>query len=214
MGLIDGQNFTAVLFDLDGVLADSTASVNNCWAQLLREAGMDASATPIPHGVPSAASIERLIPHKNAEELAHWILRHNELEIEDADGTVEIAGAQQLLNELSQRQIPWAIATGCNQPLFEARFGAVGLPRPEIVVTASQYLHGKPSPDPYLMAAELLKQDPANCIVIEDAPAGITSGKAAGATVIALTTTHTADELSEADYIFDSLAQAHELLLG
>ena len=83
-----------------------------------------------------------------------------------------------------------AIATSCALPLARARLAAAGLAAPAVLVTADQVARGKPAPDPYLLAAERLGVDPADCLVLEDAPAGVAAGRAAGMTVWAVATTH------------------------
>jgi len=107
-----------------------------------------------------------------------------------------------------------AIATSCVAALARARIAAAGLRAPQVVVTADQVSRGKPAPDPYLLAAERLGVDPADCVVLEDAPAGVAAGKAAGMAVWAVTNTHEAADLSAADVIYDGLPELLRRLGG
>src|SRR5262249_11059025 len=122
-------------------------------------------------------------------------------EIEDVDGVVPLPGTLELLQSLAPDR--WAIVTSCTKTLANVRIRVAGLPEPKFMVTSSDIKKGKPDPEPYLKGAQALSRSPSNCVVIEDAPAGIRSGKAAGAVVIALQTTER-DELlraAGADYI-------------
>ena len=104
-----------------------------------------------------------------------------------------------------------AIVTSCERPLALARLRATGLPVPDVLVTADQIARGKPAPDAYLLAAERLGVDPAECVVLEDAPAGVAAGRAAGMAVWAVTTTHEPEDLRAADRV---AAHLTELLPG
>jgi sugar-phosphatase len=150
---------------------------------------------------------EHVAPSQLDEETA--LLAH--AETTDTDGVVALPGAGDVLSLPSGRV---AIATSCAAPLARARLAAAGLPVPDVLVTADQVEHGKPAPDPYLLAAERLGVDPAACLVLEDAPAGIAAGRAAGMTVWAVTTTHAADALDGAGAarIADGLPQHLEAL--
>jgi sugar-phosphatase len=98
-----------------------------------------------------------------------------------------------------------AIVTSCVWDLATARIAATGITAPAVMVTADQVKIGKPDPAPFLLAASRLGVDPADCLVIEDAPAGLASGRAAGASLLALLSTHTAAEL-DADAVVGNLA--------
>jgi sugar-phosphatase len=131
--------------------------------------------------------------------MEHW-------EITDLDGVVPLPGAMRLLHELPTSG--WTIVTSCTRPLAEARICAAGLPLPNQLVTADDVQHGKPNAEPYLKGAALLGFAPVDCLVVEDAPAGIRAGKAAGASVLALRTTEEDAEISAAgaDWIVSDLA--------
>jgi len=192
-----------VLFDLDGVLVDSTPAVARAWTKWAIQHALDPeSVVRKAHGRPSIATIRDLLPHGDIEaenrQMEHW-------EITDLDGVVPLPGATRLLQTLPLDR--WAIVTSCTCPLVEARIRAAGLKLPRNLVTATDITRGKPDPEPYLKGAHLLKLASKDCLVVEDAPAGIRAGKAAGAAVIALRTTETDLELSaaRADWIVDNL---------
>jgi sugar-phosphatase len=123
-------------------------------------------------------------------------------EIDDTDGVSAFPGAADLLN--SDR--PLAVVTSCSTALARVRLLAAGLPIPGVLVSSDGLERGKPDPECFLIAARRLDVEPARCVVLEDAPAGILAGKAAGAKVIAVRTTHPDVELHEADVVADDLA--------
>lgn len=183
-----------VLFDLDGVLVDSTPAVARVWAKWAAEHGFDAEDTVRrAHGRPSLSTIRELLPNVDQAAENQKVER---AEIEDLEGVVPLPGALQLLAALPGGC--WAIVTSCTRPLAEARIRAAGLPLPAGLVTAHDVERGKPDPEPYTKGAMRLGLAPADCVVVEDAPAGIRSGKAAGARVIALRTTASDSELCQA----------------
>jgi sugar-phosphatase len=188
-----------VLFDLDGVLVDSTPAVARVWAWWAREHGFDPDETVrVAHGRPSIATIRELLPDADHEAENREVERR---EIEDVEGVIPLPGALELLQALPLDR--WAIVTSCTKRLAYVRIRAAGLPEPKYIVTSDDITHGKPDPEPYLKGALALAFAPSDCIVIEDAPAGIRAGKAAGTRVVALQTTER-DELllaARADYI-------------
>ncbi len=214
MGLITEQGIAAVVFDLDGTLIDSHASVERSWQTLADAMGIEYATAPFQHGVPAIANIRAIAPHLDDAAVQHWYREHLRMETEDTDGVVALAGALDLLAALDDAGVPWGIATGCGHGLGEARQGAAGIPRPDVFVMFGDYLQGKPHPDPFLLAAERLGVPPARTVVVEDAPSGVAAGLAAGAVVVAITETHGADELTGAHHIVDSLHALRLLLLG
>ncbi len=195
-----------ILFDLDGVLVDSTPAVARCWARWAVQFGFNADeVVHRAHGRPSIVTLRELMPNGEYEQenrkMEQW-------EIEDTDGVVPLPGVLDLLHALPPQQ--WAIVTSCTRPLAEVRIRVAGLPRPKQIVTSGDVQRFKPDPDPYLKGAGLLGLAPADCVVVEDAPAGIRSGRAAGSRVLALRTTE-ADELltaAGASWIVDDLSKA------
>jgi sugar-phosphatase len=193
-----------VLFDLDGVLVDSTPAVVRVWTKWATKHGfVPDEVVRQAHGRPSIATIRDLLPH------ADHVAENREVErgeIEDVEGVIPLPGALELLQEVPQDR--WAIATSCSRRLAEIRIRAAGLPLPKHLITSNDVQRGKPDPEPYIKAAKILGLAPAGCIVAEDAPAGIRAGKAAGARVLALRTTAPDTELLEsgADWIANDLA--------
>ena len=192
----------ALLFDLDGVLIDSTPAVTRVWAQWAVEHGFEPEKTVRDaHGRPSIETIRELLPYADHEALNTVLERR---EIEDLDGVVPLPGAVELLTSLPAER--WAIVTSCTRDLARVRIGAAGLPVPLTIITSSDITNGKPHPEPYLKGAQALGFAAAECVAFEDVPAGIRSAKAAGARVIALRTTATESELAVAvpDWILDN----------
>src|SRR5713101_7480581 len=194
-----------VLFDLDGVLVDSTPAVARAWAGWAREHGFEPDeVVKKAHGRPSITTIRELLPHADHAAEDREMERR---EIADVDGVIPLPGALELLRALPLER--WAIVTSCTRALAHVRIGAAGLPKPRHLVTATDVKHGKPDPEPYLKGAQILGVPASECIVIEDAPAGIRAGKAAGARVLALRTTASDAELQQAgaDWIVDDCAE-------
>lgn len=195
-----------VLFDLDGVLVDSTPAVARVWTWWARQHGFPDpdEIVRLAHGRPSIATIRELLPHADHDAENRELQRR---EIEDTDGVVPLPGTLELLQAIPAEK--WAIVTSCTRRLAEVRIAAAGLPKPKYMVTSTDITNGKPHPEPYLKGATLLGATGAECVVIEDAPAGIRAGKAAGAHVIALRTTSGDAELrdSGADWIVNDCAE-------
>jgi sugar-phosphatase len=192
----------AVLFDLDGVLVNSTGSVDREWRAWAREKGIDEEAViAVAHGVRSVEVIRAVAPHLDAEKEARLLENR-----EAADHDISVMpGAIKLV-----RNIPddlWCVVTSGTRHLARARLTFVGVPLPRVMVAADDVTHGKPHPEPYLKGAHLLGVNPADCLVIEDAPAGIRSAHAGGMKVIALASTYAAPALGEADAIVKKLEQ-------
>lgn len=200
LGKLSGRVFDAVLFDMDGTLIDSTPAVMRAWARWGEEHGVAPEDLLGHHGIPSAGVVARLLPE---DRRALATRRINELELTDVDGIVVLPGAVEALEALEGARN--AIATSCTIPLAQARIAAARLQPPSVLVTADDVAHGKPAPDPFLEAAARLGVDPARCLVVEDAPMGLRSARAAGCATLALTTTTPPDEL-EADAVVTDLS--------
>jgi sugar-phosphatase len=188
-----------LLFDLDGVLVDSTPAVARVWTQWAIQRGLDPEdVVRHAHGRPSLTTIRELLPNADHEAENRIV---EKCEIEDLHGVVPLPGVQALLNALPPER--WTIVTSCTRALAEVRIKAAGLPVPVKFITSNDIQHGKPHPEPYLKGAALLGLPPKDCIVVEDAPAGIRAGKASGARVLAFLTTAPYQELAEvgADWI-------------
>ena len=184
----------ALLFDLDGVLVDSTPAVIRVWSRWAIARGFDPNeVVRRAHGRPSIATIRDYLPHADAEIENREVERG---ELEDLEGVVPLPGARELLSSLPPER--WTVVTSCTRRLAQTRLRAAGLPVPDRLVTCDDIENGKPDPEPYLKGASFLGFSPKDCVVVEDAPAGIGSGKAAGARVIACRTTAHEAELKDA----------------
>jgi sugar-phosphatase len=155
------------------------------------------------HGRPSLTTVREYLPDADHAAENREIERR---EMEDADGIITLPGARELLLQLPVNR--WTIATSCTRSLAEVRLRAAGLPIPERIVTATDVTMGKPHPEPFLKAAAKLGFPSSDCIVVEDVPAGIRAGKAAGSRVIALRTTLEEEEVRRAgaDFILNNCA--------
>jgi len=175
----------ALLFDMDGDLVNSTPAVARVWRRWAIEHGFDPEeVVSRAHGRPSLTTVREFLPNANHEAENREVERR---EIADLEGVVPLPGALELLASLPEDR--WTIVTSCTRPLAEVRIRAAGLPLPKKLITSNDIVHGKPHPEPYLKGASVLGFPPAECIVVEDVPAGVRAGKAAGARVIAFKTT-------------------------
>jgi sugar-phosphatase len=192
---------SAILFDLDGVLLDSTRVVAAQYTRWALENGLDpALVMRAAHGVRTIEVIQCVAPHLDAEAE----MRKIEQREAAADEVVRMPGAVELVNSIPKGR--WCVVTSGTRFLATTRMRRFGVPIPEILVTADDVTRGKPDPEPYLKGAELLKVNPAECVVVEDAPAGIRAGHAAGMKVISLPSTYPEQELHEADAIVSGLS--------
>ncbi|MEV4435770.1 HAD-IA family hydrolase [Streptomyces sp. NPDC049555] len=192
----------ALLFDSDDTVV-STRLVSRVWRQWAQSYGMslDEVKARVPvHGRPARAIIAELLP---GPDVAGAVRRLEEAEVADAlaGNVTAVAGAAELIASLPADR--WAVVTSGSRRVAEARLAHLGL-LPEVLVTVDDITHHKPHPEPFLLAAERLGLDAARCAVVEDSPAGLASGRAAGMTTIALTTTHAAHDL-EADATVEDL---------
>ena len=195
---------SAIVFDLDGVLVDSTGYIEQQWRRWAASKSLPVEPfLRVCHGRRALETIRLAAPHLDAEaEVAAFVPE------EEPNGNVlgPVEGAPRLLRTLPAGS--WAVATSSIRAVATDRLQRAGLPIPGVLVCAEDVLRGKPSPDVYLLAAAGLGVAPAECLVVEDAPAGIEAARAAGMGVVALTTTHRREELV-ADACTKSLAGVH-----
>ena len=194
----------ALLFDLDGVLIDSTPAVARVWHRWALDHGfIPEEVVARAHGRPSLATVRDYLPHADHDAENREVERR---EIADLAGVIPLPGALALLASLPPDR--WTIVTSCTRRLAEVRIQAAGLPLPARMVTSTDVTQGKPHPEPYLKGASLLGFPAAQCVVLEDAPAGIRAGKSAAAKVIALKTTAPPAALRDAgaDWILNNCA--------
>ncbi len=196
------------LFDLDGTLVDSLPAVERAWCSWADRFNLaHDEVLGFIHGKQAITSLRHFMAGRSEAEIAAEFTRLEEIEASDTTGIVALPGAVALLNRLNELAIPWAIVTSGSMPVARARHRAAGLPLPEIFVTAERVKRGKPEPDAYLLGAELLGIAPQACVVVEDAPAGILSGLAAGCQMIAVNAPRETPGLSDADFVLQSLEE-------
>jgi sugar-phosphatase len=191
----------AVIFDLDGVLVDSAACIEFHWQQWAATHCLDIDEVlAVSPGRPTIETIKLVAPHLDVEAETVALERNESV---DTNGVYKIEGAAELVRSLPVDR--WAIATSGILATATTRIMHTGLTMPDTLVTADDVERGKPDPEPYLLAAGCLGIDPQDCVVIEDAPAGIQAGLAAGMRVIAVESTHPPDALGDADAIVPRL---------
>jgi sugar-phosphatase len=191
----------AVLFDMDGTLVDSSSCVENTWRMWAAKHGVDIEALlAISHGRQNHETIRLIAPHlETPQEIAFLV----QTEEDCHEGIAEIRGARALLDSMNAMNsmgsksskgskdsaAPWAVVTSAWRTLAEKRLRLAGLPLPGVLVTSDDISHSKPHPEGYLLAAARLGVAAADCLFIEYAHAGIDAARAAGMTVIGITTT-------------------------
>jgi mannitol-1-/sugar-/sorbitol-6-phosphatase len=198
---------SAILFDLDGVLVDSTRSVARQWRLWAQENGVDPEKVlQIAHGRRTVEVVRLLAPHLPAEE---EVRRLEHREASDTEGVTVMPGAGDLVRSVPDGR--WGVVTSGTRYLATSRLQLGNLPIPQVLVSADEVVKGKPDPEPFLKGAEMLGVNAEECLVIEDAPAGIRAAHAAGMKAIALPSTYPVSELGEADAVVQGL---HKIRVG
>ena len=204
-----------LLFDMDGVLISSIASVTRCWRRWAAHYGVPGAETfEIAHGTRAVEIMLKLRPDFTQEQIAEGLRLIEDMEIEDVADLAVLPGVRELLESLPPER--WTIVTSATRRLMVARLKAAGLPSPERLVAGDDVVNGKPHPEPYITGARLLGFTPAECVVVEDAPSGVGSGKAAGSKVLGVLGTHQAGELyaAGADWVVGSLTGVKAEMAG
>lgn len=209
MSVTKFEDFKAVFFDFDGVVGDTYRDGYAAWTHAL-------SPYNIPFDIIEYASLEG---HKAMEVAAILVERHKldaslvpaiveakDLYYESHNSFQPMPHVLELLRFFKQKEVLLGLVTGARARRVFLPPSAPILENFDVVITAEDVVHGKPSPEPYLVAADRLKVAPSNCIVIENAPLGVRSAKAAGMKCIALTSTLPEDYLKSADLIVSSLS--------
>lgn len=167
----------AIVFDCDGVLVDSLASVDRAWRRWSIDYGLDPEAVlAVIHGQPTRESVPTLVPEAEVEAAMRRI---DDYELEDAADVTALPGTAALLASLPAGR--WAIVTSASRALFAARYGAAGLPEPSVVVTADDVTRGKPHPEGYAEAIRRLGAEPERVVIFEDSAGGIAAAIASRA---------------------------------
>ncbi len=196
---------SGLLFDMDGVLISSIGSVVRCWREWCRLYDVPGADTfEVPHGMRAIEILSSLRPDIDPADGLRVI---EDLEIIDTADLRVLPGVQALLAGLPPER--WAIVTSATRRLLLGRLAAAGLPVPDRIIAADDVTRGKPDPEPYRRGADLLGLAPAECIVVEDAPSGVSAGLAAGCRVLAVLGTHQPAELAHATWLTRSLEDLH-----
>jgi sugar-phosphatase len=194
-----------LLFDMDGVLISSIGSVVRSWRIWTKMYGIAGwESYEVPHGMRAIDIVRELRPDLDEASVLAGLRVIEDIEMDDTEDLMVLPGARELLESLPPER--WSIVTSATRRLLLGRLAAAGLPIPARVIAADDVVNGKPHPEPYMTGAKLLGFDPSECIVFEDAPAGVGAGVAAGSRVVGVLGTHTAEELSAATWIVPSLA--------
>ena len=191
----------AILFDLDGVLVDSTIPVEKGWHDWAKRQGLDPEqVVRAAHGRRTIETVREFAPSSNVEAEAAAL---DHAEAEDLEGLHIIPGAAELIAQMPEER--WGICTSGTNEVATARLRFVGLPVPRVLISSEMVSKGKPDPAPYFETAKQLGYRAADCLVIEDSPAGTLAGKRTGADVIGVTTTYSVRDLERADAIVSDL---------
>jgi len=198
----------AILFDLDGVLVDSRHCIERIWQSWASQHHINIDKVlHYAHGRRTLETIRLVATHLDAETEAAEL---SAIEAQATDGLIKIPGALELLQSIPPGA--WGIATSVSHATASTRLAFGGLPVPDVLISAEDVVSGKPDPEPYLFAAMMLGVKPASCVVIEDAPAGIQAGRAAGMHVVGvLSSSFTADELRQAHVVVRKLSDIEVL---
>jgi mannitol-1-/sugar-/sorbitol-6-phosphatase len=187
-------SFQSILFDLDGVLIDSTSVLERIWRDWASQHGLENDELrSIALTTRTVEAVRRLAPHLDAVQQAYML---ESAEATQLEGLRPVEGALELVSKLPSGN--WAVVTSVQAETALAKLHAVGFPNPPVLVSGDQVMRGKPQPDGYLLASRMLGVQPAACLVIEDTPAGIRAALSAGMRVVALTTSHQPEQLGGA----------------
>ena len=187
----------AIIFDLDGVLVDSTACIERHWRRWAIKRGIDVDEIlRVSHGMRTVDTVRLFAPDIDFVSEAAALEEQESL---DTQGVEAIEGAVAMTEALPEGA--WAVATSGTRSMAAGRIAHTGLAQPSVLVMADDVSQGKPDPEVFLLAGRRLGVEPQRCIVIEDAPAGVAGAHAAGMRVIAIASTHLPAKLSEAEAI-------------
>jgi mannitol-1-/sugar-/sorbitol-6-phosphatase len=191
----------ALLFDMDGVLVDSTAIVERTWRRWAARHGIKAEPLlQVAHGRRTRETLQAVVPRLAVPEEIAWL---ETAELADDEGLQSVAGAERLLAMLTE--VPWAVVTSAGSELARRRLARAGLPMPRVLVTSEDVTSGKPAPDGYLLSAQRLGVAPRQAVVFEDTPPGIAAARSAGSAVIGVATTHAPAQLMDAAFVVADL---------
>lgn len=191
---------TGILFDLDGVLVESSPAVERHWRSFATRNDLDPAAVLArAHGRPSAEVIADFLASQALAREVEWF---DEMEVGDVEGVVASSGAIDLLTRLPENR--WSIVTSCGSRLAEARMSAAAIPVPSKIITADDVSNGKPDPEGYTLGVKWLGVPASSTVVLEDAPSGIEAALSAGTETIGVMGTFSANDLPSR-YVISSL---------
>ena len=197
-----------LLFNMDGVLVQSTDGDERCWTRWAAHHGFTATfELHRTHGRRAADTIREYCPELDARGLADHLVQLDSFAAEELDGVVAYPGVVALLASIPSYR--WTVVTSASESMMRSRLAAAGITAPRQAVGGDTVRFGKPNAEGYLRGAAILTRQPQECLVIEDAPAGIRAGKAAGCSVLAVASSHRPEELQEADWIVASIDRIH-----
>ena len=203
------RHLQAVLFDMDGTLVGSDAAVERAWRTWADEYGVDAAAViAISHGSPAESTVDRMLPELGESDRAAAARRQLELQYDDLSDVEATPGGAEVITTIERVGLKWAVVTSADNRLAKARLDAAGIV-PPVLVTFEDITRGKPDPQGYLHAAELLDVSPTQCLVVEDAEVGLQAGRAAGAMTAALKGLSGDLELTDLYHLAQLIASAH-----
>jgi sugar-phosphatase len=191
---------SAVLFDLDGVMVHSNGSIERAWRGWAGARGLPwETVEPYVSGYLTVDTVRAVLPGLSPEAAEREAIEVNRRQVVDTARIRPVAGMRRLVEVLPRSC--WAVVTSCPRELAVARLAAAGYPLPSTLVTAEDVVRGKPDPEGYLLAAARLGVVATTCLVLEDSPAGVAAGRAAGMAVVGITTTHPPATLGDASMV-------------
>ena len=200
----------AVIWDMDGVIADTAPYHFRAWQEIFGKRGVKFTAEDFRHcfGIRNDTIIRKTLGEQIAQDEIEVITREKEEGFRRIIGQKirPLPGAVELLQSLKQNGVKMALAS--STPIENIRLitGSLGIANCfQAIVTGHEVTEGKPSPQVFLLAAQRLGVEPENCVVVEDAVAGVTAAKRAGMHCLAITNTHPRQSLKQADLIVDTL---------
>jgi len=194
-----------LLFDMDGVLVQSTGGDERCWNRWAVQHGHTSFDFRRTHGRRAADVIRDHLPGVSDQTVRQHILQLDAFAAEEQSGVTAYPGVREILTALPPYR--WTVVTSASESMMHTRLAAACLPAPRQAIGGDSVANGKPHPEGYLRGAALVSRQPQECLVIEDAPAGIRAGKAAGCLVLAVTSSHRWRDLQEADWVVGSFDQ-------